>query len=400
MSHRLLLDPATPAPAVEPGSPTAQQLVQVIKEATVPKADDTREWAVQRLKTLSRLSPWRLLRQFLHSGDPLDIDAYFDEFECAALSVDISGFSTIAERLFDSHGLAGAEELAEHINDVLGDICEQLTAAGGDIIKFAGDACLCVFPANNTLTGEEYAMDLRCQVLMATRLSLRCIAALDEKKYTVEGVTLTAHSGIGVGPVTGFLAGGLFQRSEYTLMGTAIAQLGAAEPLAGQGETVVSSACWQMLEHDCEGQVIDASGQPFTARTPGQRPHGEWFAKVTATPQPSAVPTSRHLAGTAMAYSHASGAAQHWGHSSGVVSVAQQIEALSKEEANMIIEEIKQVVPGQVRQKLTQFTPHSVPNLAEFRMVTVVFTRLLGLDYRRGISELKKVQVPPAHPPA
>ena len=49
--------------------------------------------------------------------------------------------------------------------------------------------------------------------------------------------------------------------------------------------------------------------------------------------------------------------------------MSQEIDALTKQEANMIIEEIKQVVPGQVRQKLHLFTPASVPNLAEFRMV-------------------------------
>ena len=52
-----------------------------------------------------------------------------------------------------------------------------------------------------------------------------------------------------------------------------------------------------------------------------------------------------------------------------MVSMSQEIDALTKQEANMIIEEIKQVVPGQVRQKLHLFTPASVPNLAEFRMV-------------------------------
>lgn len=41
---------------------------------------------------------------------------------------------------------------------------------------------------------------------------------------------------------------------------------------------------------------------------------------------------------------------------------------------------------------MTLFTPESVPNLAEFRMVTVMFIRMLGLKYSNGISELRKVQ--------
>ena len=334
---------------------------QEIIEATVSEAADTREWAVERLKVLSRLSPWRLLRHFLATRVAVDMDTFFDEFQCAALFIDISGFSVITERLFGEYGLNGAEQLAEHLNVNLGEICEKLTEAGGDIIKFAGDACLCVFAVDPTLEpgSAAHAADLAQKVLLATRLSLDCITALEIKQYEVMGTTLTAHSGVGVGPVTGFLAGGEFKRSEYALIGAPISQLALAEPAAGNGETVVSKECWDLISQWCEGaEVMGADGKCFEGNVLVKR------VTAAAGPEPPAPQ----------------------------LTMASEIEALTKEEAQLIIEQIKQVVPGQVRQKLTQFTPDSVPNVSEFRLVTVMFIRLLGIDYSNGISELKKVQ--------
>jgi hypothetical protein len=54
---------------------------QEIIEATVSEAEDTREWAVERLKVLSRLSPWRLLRHFLATRAAVDMATFFDEFD-------------------------------------------------------------------------------------------------------------------------------------------------------------------------------------------------------------------------------------------------------------------------------------------------------------------------------
>lgn len=327
---------------------------QVIKEQQVAAEDDTREWALERLKVLSRLSPWRLLRHFISTREPLDMDSYFDNFTCAALFIDISGFSMITEKLFAEYGLEGAEELAEHLNLNLGAICEHLTSAGGDIIKFAGDACLCVFAVDPSLSESEQQTQLIQHTLLATKLSLICITELEARNYTVLGTRLTAHSGIGCGKVSGFLAGGTFKRSEYAIIGEPITQIASAEPAAGNGQTVVSQDCWKLIARCCEGTAIvdDKDGNVLVH---SMKPSFD-------TPLP-------HLPG-----------------------ISAEIEVLQKDEANLISEEIKQVVPGQIRQKLAEFTPTAVPTTSEFRLVTVLFIRLLGLDYTKGIPEFQKVQ--------
>jgi class 3 adenylate cyclase len=192
-----------------------------LKEVTVATEDDTQEWAVERLKVLARLTPYRLVRYAIKEKKPVVIEDYFDHFDCAALFIDISGFSKITEILFAAHGLEGAEELATHLNINLGKCVQSITRCGGDVIKFAGDAALCVFQAGSRA-------ELAKQTLLATQLSLDCIAELERDNYVVEGVRLTAHSGIGVGPVTGFMAGGIFKRSEYAIIGEPIFQVTAA----------------------------------------------------------------------------------------------------------------------------------------------------------------------------
>lgn len=33
-----------------------------------------------------------------------------------------------------------------------------------------------------------------------------------------------------------------------------------------------------------------------------------------------------------------------------------------------------------------------IPNVSEFRHITVLFIRMVGMDYKKGVSELKRVQ--------
>src|SRR5215213_3940725 len=57
------------------------------------------------------------------------------------VSVDISGFTALAERL-SAKGKAGAEELVQRISGVFGRLIEVAERHGGDVLKFRGDALL------------------------------------------------------------------------------------------------------------------------------------------------------------------------------------------------------------------------------------------------------------------
>ena len=314
--------------------------------------------AHSRLAVLARLAPYRLIRHVIASGEPIDHESYFDRTCCAALFIDISGFSKMTEKLVNKNGLEGAEQLARHLNINLGRIVDRLTDCGADVIKFAGDAALCIFPV------VEGGPDLAAQTLRATQLSLECISTLERENYVVEGIRLTAHSGLGCGEATGFFAGGAKPahladaRTEYTPIGAPMTQIASSEPAAGDGETVVSPECWALIGHMCNGSVVvDAQSQEKNYLVTSIKP--EFTLNLDD------------------------------GASGGIID---ELQALSAAEASAVADQITVVVPEAVRAHLTDLVPGAIPNVAEFRSVTVLFSRLTGLDYSRGQSELQKVQ--------
>lgn len=69
----------------------------------------------------------------------------------------------------------------------------------------------------------------------------------------VDGVFLCLHIGVGYGDVTILQVGGLvppetnIQRFEYVICGPPMEQISIAEPLASNGETVLSPECWELV---------------------------------------------------------------------------------------------------------------------------------------------------------
>ena len=68
-----------------------------------------------------------------------------DRVAGAVLLADVSGFTAITERLA-RRGPAGAEALGGLLNGTWGRLLTLIAEAGGDVLKFAGDALLACFP--------------------------------------------------------------------------------------------------------------------------------------------------------------------------------------------------------------------------------------------------------------
>jgi hypothetical protein len=132
-------------------------------------------------------------------------------------------------------------------------------------------------------------------------------------------------------------------------------QIASSEPAAGDGETVVSPQCWNLIGQWCEGREVVDGNYLISSIKPEflldlDGPHG------------------------------ARGGIQD------------ELRALTEAEANMVADQVTVVVPEAVHAHLTDLVPGAIPTIAEFRSVTVLFSRLTGLDYSRGRSELQKVQ--------
>ncbi|HWC70675.1 MAG TPA: adenylate/guanylate cyclase domain-containing protein [Actinomycetota bacterium] len=150
------------------------------------------------------------------------------EVEVTVLFSDIRGFSTIAERL-------EAREVAEVVGRHLSAMAEVVTAHGGTIDKFQGDAVMAVFGAPEPLAGHAERA-LRCALAMQARQE-----ELNASGWNVDGM---ASMGVGIGVNTGRVIAGTVGgggRLEYTVVGDAVNVASRLQNEAEGGEIVATA---------------------------------------------------------------------------------------------------------------------------------------------------------------
>jgi class 3 adenylate cyclase len=168
-------------------------------------------------------------------------DPIADHRQGSVLIADVSGFTTITERLAE-RGAAGAEELTRVINEYFGHVIDIILAHGGDIVRFAGDAVLAVWPVSDDIDERETA-----------RRSTQCGLSLQRElaSYRSNGGTqLSMKIGVGTGDFTCMHLGGEFHRWEVLITGLAFVQSFSALEHAKAGQVVVSLQCWTHVEND------------------------------------------------------------------------------------------------------------------------------------------------------
>ncbi len=203
------------------------------------------------LDTITSYIPVVVLRRL--AAEPAQIgSAHADRFPAAVLFADISGFTAIAERLA-RRGPAGAEELSTLLNAAFTQLISLIDDAGGDVVKFAGDGLLAVWPATD-LVGENLAAVTRRAAACATAMhaALRAYAA-------AEVVRLAVRIAIGAGQVALLDVGGVLQRREVLLAGEPLLQTSAVLDRAEPGQVVCSADAWALLRDACKGQPLDGS---------------------------------------------------------------------------------------------------------------------------------------------
>jgi len=78
------------------------------------------------------------------------------EITGTVLIADISGFTKLGEKLRVEYGDAeGSAKLAQDVDHVLSEFILMVYAYGGDIIKFAGDALICLFQGDDVNAVDE-----------------------------------------------------------------------------------------------------------------------------------------------------------------------------------------------------------------------------------------------------
>jgi class 3 adenylate cyclase/tetratricopeptide (TPR) repeat protein len=196
------------------------------------------------LAALASFVPALMLRRIASSSEPI-LQPASECISACVLFADISGFTTLAERLAKG-GPEGAETLSSILNMYFEKLVAVIYAHGGDVVKFAGDGLLALW------TDSE---GLATATLRAAQCALAIIAELHEFEV-IEGVRLSLHIGIGAGEVSIFRLGGILGRWELLYSGKPFVQLCPSTQLAKPGRAILSPEAWALVNESCTGTLL------------------------------------------------------------------------------------------------------------------------------------------------
>jgi len=170
-----------------------------------------------------------------------DDDRSWREVDATLCFIDISGFTNLSERLA-RRGRIGAEELAEVLNHVFGDMLEVAYLHGGSLLKFGGDALLLLFEEwNHEVRATSAAVEMR-----------RVLRDAENHETSVGRLRLRMSVGIHSGEMHLFKAGEIHH--ELLIAGPGATMTTEMERVADAGEIVVSDATRDALAEDSTGE--------------------------------------------------------------------------------------------------------------------------------------------------
>ena len=202
----------------------------------------------QLLDTLQSYVPSIVARR-VSASDGAALEPAEDRFEAAAMFADISGFTPLTEFLAQ-RGPAGVEELSRMLNSYFGEMIDLIRDHGGDIVKFAGDALLAIWPAHDE--------DLATVTRRASQCALHVKRDLNDHEVA-EGVRLSLKVNVGCGDLLAAYVGGQREQMRYLVAGAPLLQIRSMADLARPGDVVVSEEAWDLIGGYCLGDPTDGT---------------------------------------------------------------------------------------------------------------------------------------------
>lgn len=199
----------------------------------------------------------------LYNKTDLEPSSYF--FNGVCLLVDISGFTKLSGE-FCAQGKSGIDDLQQATNGYMGKLVDVIYEFGGDIIKFAGDAIICVFSSElRTIISAKNSPDgsMRGHSRNVKRPSLaefnpssvtvtpvevvlramHCARVLRE----VQTEKLSVHVAMSCGEMCFGILGGYENHWECLISGPCLQLLSDCLDDAPSKQAVISSTCFDIL---------------------------------------------------------------------------------------------------------------------------------------------------------
>ena len=164
--------------------------------------------------------------------------------QAVLLFLDISGFTALCEK-YSQAAKTGTEQLTKTLNGYMSSLVSEIISYDGDILKFAGDAILSMWPVDSLR-----AMNL------AVENVIQCALEIQSKHgtYTTsDGVILKVKIGIAAGEIQILIIGNDDERT-YVEVGRGIEDVNKAENMCEKGgDVVVAPSAWI----HCQNLVTD-----------------------------------------------------------------------------------------------------------------------------------------------
>ncbi len=202
------------------------------------------------LHSLARFLPGALV-EWAATASPDSLPPPREEYICALLNVDISGFTRLTSRLSRNSGQTGAERIGVILNGYLSNLIEAIETHGGTILVFEGDSLLAGWRSGPKLETLSSAVARSCS----------CALSLQRQfgKTAIECEELTLRSAISAGKIKSahLLVG--TDNPRVLLAGQAIEDVCHCIALADGGETLLSADAWAHVAGRAEGERTDNS---------------------------------------------------------------------------------------------------------------------------------------------
>eukprot|EP00947_MAST-08B_sp_MAST-8B-sp1_P000620 g620.t1 len=165
---------------------------------------------------------------------------------CVVMFLDVSGFTALTESM-SLRKEGGLELLAKYLNSYFEQLVRMVAHAGGDVLKFAGDALMVLWQP----VGSE-SLETRAVRTVSCGLEIQDHMHEAHIGEVADDVVLSVKVGIGCGQVAIIHVGGVndgsVNRMEYVTTGAPLIQAFGAEHHATAGEVVCSPEVKALVE--------------------------------------------------------------------------------------------------------------------------------------------------------
>ncbi|CAK8694937.1 unnamed protein product [Clavelina lepadiformis] len=187
------------------------------------------------------------------------------KFDGVLLFADVSGFTALTEK-YTMSSEKGTDALTVTLNDYIGKIVQNILQAGGDVLKFAGDAILAVWKVKE-----------RQDIAHAVSQAAKCSLAIQDKcdnQSTDVGVKLRVKIAISAGKIYATFVGNN-ESCHFVMAGRPVREVNAAEKYCQAGLVVLSPNATELS--DKEALILEPISERFAlVKYLRREPRKEW----------------------------------------------------------------------------------------------------------------------------